>query len=224
MPLQMMFNDADRTICKASLRSGGPYGSSWMIIIMGMRSEILTPFNKFKERLDHYLPCDIPALIPTIALMATQKERGLLLNALARDNVTRFILVFEGAPDRRGDSLKALATTIWRFMSQMTEWKDVLLHIIKRDPVVGHWDIDWREFLAGESGFITMSWFRPLSTEDRHIALERIVLASKSLLQSILSKRHLDDPIVAGLNRWLDSVEALPEVVSAFVSEEEVEI
>ncbi|MHA2187456.1 MAG: hypothetical protein ACW99V_04380, partial [Candidatus Thorarchaeota archaeon] len=65
LQMQFMLNDADRIISKARLSYNGPGKNAWLVVIIGLRSEILNPFNKFDERKsDRYMPCDIPALVP----------------------------------------------------------------------------------------------------------------------------------------------------------------
>lgn len=225
LPLQVMFNSADRTILKARLRYHSHDRDANLILIVGLRSEILSPFPRFDtERKGRYLPCDIPGVVPGLALMASSINNGLALSAIAKDDATRLVLVFEGLSGKKGGSLKALSAAIRNFMLRWTEWTDVLLGIIRRDPIVGSWDLDWREFLAGESGFITMHWFRPMTYSERELALQRVLIASKALLASVLSGNKLRDPMILGLKEWLDDLEPLPEVVCGAPIGEEVEI
>jgi hypothetical protein len=109
-------------------------------------------------------------------------------------------------------------------MRKWEEWVDVLLGTLKRDPVIGDWNIDIREFLAGESGYIVMPWFTPMSYSDRAIGLERIILASNALMSSVLGNGHLHDHMVVGLKEWLNGLSALPEVVNGIRIGEEVPI
>lgn len=223
--LQLMFNNTDRTIITAKLRYDGPDNDASLVMIVGLRGDILSPFQKVNS--DHrgrYQPCDIPGLVPAIAQLALSTNNGIVLSAISREEVTRFILVFEGPADRKGGCLKALAFAITAFMKRWTEWTDVLLSILKRDPVVGIWDVDWRELLAGETGYATMPWFAPLSYSDREIGLQRIVIASQALLASVLSAKQLKDPMVVGLKEWLFSLKPLPQVSSSIEVGEEVEI
>ena len=225
LPLQIMFSNSDRTIIKAHLRYSGPDRDANLIMIVGLRSDILAPFQKFDSGAKgKYQPCDIPGLVPGLALLASSTNNGLVLSAISRDEATRFILVFEGLSERKGGSLKALSSSIRTFMRRWTEWTEVLLGTLKRDPVVGIWGVDWRELLAGESGFVTMPWHQSLSYQDREIGLQRVVIASKALLASVLSNTQLKTPMISGLKDWLNSLRALPEVVGGASIGEEVEI
>ena len=225
LPLQVMFSNTDRTVLKARLRFHGPDRDASLILIVGLRSDILSPFQRFEqERKGRYLPCDIPGIVPSLALMTTSINTGLALSAIAKDDATRLVLVFEGLAERKGGSLKALSASVRNFMRRWSEWTDVLLGIIRRDPLVSHWDIDWREFLAGESGFVTMPWFRPMTFSERELAIQRVVVASKALLASVLSSSQLKDTMILGLKEWLDSLQPLPEVISGVQVSEEVEI
>ncbi|MHA3962839.1 MAG: hypothetical protein AM325_004790 [Candidatus Thorarchaeota archaeon SMTZ1-45] len=225
LPLQVMFSNTDRTICKAKLRYHNPDRDASLILIVGLRSDILSPFQRFEvDRKGRYLPCDILGIVPGLALMVTSINTGLALSAIAKDNTTRLVLVFEGISGRKGGSLKSLSASVSYFMQRWTEWTDVLLGIIRRDPIVVSWDIDWREFLAGESGFVTMPWFRPMTFSERELALRRVLVASKALLASVLSETQLRDPMILGLKDWLDDLQPLPEVIGGIQVSEEVEI
>ncbi len=225
LPLQVMFNNRDRNVVKARIRYAGPDSDAWLILVVGLRSDILSTFTRFEEEIPgRYLACDIPGLVPAISLMASSYSKGLAVNAIARDDVTRLVLVFEGQSNRRGGSLRNLTTSIYNFMRKWEEWTDVLLGTLKRDPVIGEWNFDIREFLAGESGYITMPWFSPMSYDDRAIGMERIILATNALMSSVLGNGQLDDPIVIGLKEWLYDLTALPEVVNGIKVGEEVPI
>ena len=194
-------------------------------MIVGLRSDILSPFQRFEhERKGRYLPCDIPGIVPGLALVVTSINTGLALSAIAKDEATRLVLVFEGLSSRKGGSMKALSASVRNFFKRWDEWTDVLLGIIRRDPLVSDWEIDWREFLSGESGFTLMPWFRPMSSSEREAALQRVVVASKALLASVLSPKQLRDPMILGLKEWLDELQPLPEIVSRVQIGEEAEI
>jgi hypothetical protein len=225
LPLQVMFSNTDRTILKARLRYHSPDRDASLIMIIGLRSDILSPFQRFEsEQKGRYLPCDILGIVPGLALMVTSINTGLALSAIAKDDATRLVLVFEGLSERKGGSLKALSASIRNFMKRWEEWTEVLLGIIHRDPLVVNWDIDWREFLAGESGFVTMPWFRPMTFAERELALSRVVVATRALLASVLSNQQLRDPMILGLKEWLANLQPLPEVISGVHIGEEVEI
>jgi hypothetical protein len=142
---------------------------------------------------------------------------------MSREEVTRFILVFQGSAERKGGNIKALASSITAFMKRWSEWTEVLLGTLARDPIIGKWSIDWREMLAGESGFATMPWFPELSYSDREIGIQRIVVACQALLASVLSANQLKDPMITGLKSWLNGLKPLPQVVSTASISEEVE-
>lgn len=225
LPLQVMFSNTDRTVIKARLRYSGPDRDASLIMIAGLRSDILSPFQKFNsDSKGKYQACDIPGLVPGLALLASSPNNGLVLSAISREDSTRFILVFEGLASRKGGSLKALSSSIRIFMKRWTEWTDVLLATLKRDPVVGDWNTDVREMLAGESGFVTMAWHTPLSYADREVGLQRVVISSRALLASVLNSKQLKTPMITGLGDWLDSLRPLPEVVSSVHVKEEAEI
>ncbi len=223
--LQVMFNSSDRSIITAKLRYNGHDRDTNLVMVVGLRSDILSPFQKISlDQRGRYRPCDIPGLVPGLAQLALSANNGVMLSAISREEVTRFILVFEGLAERKGGCLKALASVLTAFMKRWTDWTDVLLGTLKRDPIVGDWDVDWREMLAGESGYATMAWFTPLTYSDRETGLQRIVAASQALLVSVLSANQLKDPMIFGLKDWLTSLKPLPQVASSMQVGEEVEI
>ena len=225
LPLQVMFSNTDRTVIKANMRYNGPDRDASLVMIAGLRSDILSPFQKFgSDPKGRYSPCDIPGLVPGLALLASSHNSGLALSAISREDATRFILVFEGLSSRKGGSLRALSSAIRIFMNRWSDWTDVLLGTLKRDPVIGHWDTDWREVLAGESGFVTMPWHSPLPYAEREVGLQRVVVASRALLASVLNSNQLKTPMITGLRNWLDNLRPLPEVISSTQISEEAEI
>ena len=225
LTLQVMFSNTDRTVTQARLRYSGQRRDASLVMIVGLRSEILSPFQKFDSGgKGRYQPCDLPGLVPGLALLASSPNNGLVLSAISREDTTRFILVFEGLAGRKGGSLKALASAVQLFMKRWTDWTEILLGTLKRDPVIGNYQTDWREMLAGESGFYTMSWHTPLAYADREVALRRIAIASRALLASVLNNNQLKVPMIVGLMDWLDNLRPLPQVMSNAPESEEVEI
>lgn len=204
--LQMMFESSDRHIAKAVLNEGKS-----LVLLVGMRSEILSPFPRYQEENSggSFTQCDIIGLVPAIALMVEQSAKMMAASAIERDEATRVVLVFEG------DDVRLLARKVWCFMDRWETWIKVLYGILEKDLAV---ELDWREFLAGESGFVTMHWYKPLDYETRSVALQRVKLASRALIQSVLSSRQQENYMVQELLGWLSTLEAQPDVVSAFDS------
>ncbi len=225
--MQVSFNSEDWTIIRARLgRPSEGKRAPILVLVIGFRSEMLRPFGQVRLRSGDYLPCDIPGLVPGLAAVVDGRHRGLVANALVRGDVTRMVLVFEGKVSQSSrKALRSLATSVYRFFTTWREWRQVLLATVERDPVVSEWPLDWREFLAGESGFVVMPWFRPMSYSERATAMDRVVLAARALLASVLSQEGLEDPLVVSLQRWLDDLTPLPQVLyeSRILGEAEVQ-
>ncbi|MCK5239977.1 MAG: hypothetical protein KAR33_10540 [Candidatus Thorarchaeota archaeon] len=197
--LQMMFESSDRHISQATIRDGRS-----IVIIAGFRSEILSPFPRYRDtNNESFNQCDIPGLIPVVALLVEQRDKTLAASAIEKDNATRAVLIF------KGDSIEKIARNVWRFMDRWDTWTRVLMNILEKDLPM---ETDWREFLAGESGFITMNWYKPLDLQMRTIALDRVALASKALLQSVLSQSQFENYWVQQLLGWLDTLQPQFEV------------
>ncbi len=204
--LQMMFESSDRHIAKAVLNEGKS-----LMLLVGMRSDILSPFPRYQEESSggSFTQCDIIGLVPAIALIVEQREKMIAASAIERDEATRIVMVFEG------DDVRLLARKVWCFMDRWETWIKVLSGILEKDLTIA---LDWREFLAGESGFVTMHWYKPLDYQTRCVALQRVKLASKALFQSVLSSTQQENYMVRELLGWLDALEAQPDVVSSFDS------
>ncbi|MHA1909035.1 MAG: hypothetical protein ACW98Y_17170 [Candidatus Thorarchaeota archaeon] len=201
--LQMMFESSDRHISQATIRDGRS-----IVIVAGLRSDILSPFPRYRDSMNGtFNQCDIPGLIPVVALLVEQRDKTLAASAIERDNATRAVLIF------KGDNIEKMARDVWRFMDRWDTWTRVLMNILEKDLPV---KTDWREFLAGESGFVTMNWYEPLDLEMRTIALDKISLASKALLQSVLSRTQFENYWVQQLLGWLDTLQPQFEVESMY--------
>jgi len=215
---QMEYNTPDTSILRARMVT-----DQSIIVTIGLRSTILEPFERFHIPSDgEFLACDIPGLIPAVALILRNQNRGVAGGAIERDSTTRVILTFESERSVKDNGLRDLASTITCTMQQWGEWTNVLLGTLDRDPVVGDWEIDWREFLAGEAGFVTMPWFRSLGFQDRKIALSRTILAAEALLISVLNGKQLLDPVAMQVRDWMKSLSPQPHVTgSHYITVEE---
>jgi hypothetical protein len=200
--MQMMFECSDRHISKAFMKD-----ANTLVLVLGLRSEILSPFPRFtQDYKGNFIPCDIIGLVPGIAALVDQKNKSIAASAIERKEVTRIVLAIEGP------ELSTVAKNTLRFMEKWDSWIRVLLSILERDLSR---KIDWREFLAGESGFVTMDWYEPLDYELRTTALERVLITSRVLLQSVLTPGQMEDPLVQELLTWIGSLRPQAEVVSA---------
>ncbi|MHA1576992.1 MAG: hypothetical protein ACTSU3_06495 [Candidatus Thorarchaeota archaeon] len=199
---QMLFEGPDRHIVSARILEGKS-----ILIVAGLRSEILSPFPKYIEDLPgQYTPCDILGLVPVISMIAGTSANYLTTSMIEQKTNTRIILGFEG------EDLRMLARDIWRFMARWDSWKGILLNILEKDAL---FELDWREFLAGESGFVTMDWYSPLSYQTRENALIKVVQAGKALLQSVLTREQLQKPVITGLVDWLNGLYVQTTIVGA---------
>ncbi len=215
---QMEYNTPDRSILRARMVT-----DQSIIVTIGLRSAILEPFERFHILSDgEFLACDIPGLIPAVAVILRNQSRGMAAGTIERNSTTRVILAFESKKSVNANGLRDLASTITCTMRQWSEWSNVLLGTLDRDPVVGDWEIDWREFLAGEAGFVTMPWFRSLGFQDRKIALSRTKLAAEALLISVLNRKQLIDPIALQVRNWMKSLRPQSHVAgSHYITVEE---
>ena len=215
---QMEYNTPDRSVIQARM-----FTDKSIIVTIGLRSAILEPFERFHIPSDgEFLACDILGLIPAVAVIQRTQSRGVAGGAIERNSTTRVNLAFESERSVEDSGLRNLASTITCTMRQWSEWTNVLLGTLDRDPVVGDWEIDWREFLAGEAGFVTMPWFRSLGFQDRKTALSRTTLAAEALLISLLNRKQLLDPVAMQVRGWMKSLSPQPHVTgSHYITVEE---
>jgi hypothetical protein len=178
---------------------------------LGLRSTFLDVFDVFEERnipKSMFMPCDVFGLVPIVGLMCTKLNIGLEAGAIdQRDSGTYAILTFVGRSQGRVSWEKDLAQKVSRFMKQWTKWVEVLENILGNDLAVGDWDVDWREFLAGVTGYTPMPWFPALTVNEWSTGIESITSAAKALLVSVLNHAELtSDPIVNDVLSWLDQM------------------
>lgn len=220
LSLQVLYNRKDWTVEKASLAHSHGDSDASLAITVGLRSSILSPFPRFVTENGSFCPCDIPALVPVVALMANG-QRGLSRAEIVRMDSTSIELEFVATATEKSSSLKTLTVVVHHFMTRWEQWVQILLGTLARDPQVGSWKIDWYELLAGESGFVTMPWFPEVPLTDRALALDRIVTASRALLNSVLKTRFDRHDLVEELVNWLEGLKPLPEVLRAEVFAEQ---
>jgi hypothetical protein len=225
LPLQVLFNSFDRNIAKARLRVDDGRDEALLVVVIGMRSEILSVFEKERRGASSaYLPCDMIGLTPALASVLVGQGNGVLANAIARDDVTRLVIVFRGTAGHQTTRFSSLASAVYQFFKRWDDWTRVIMGTLGADPVAVTSDFDWREFLAGESGYVIMPWFSPMGYVDRRRCLSRVVTACRALLNSVLSQEQIEDPLIAGFQDWMKKLEPLVQVTSYTHMHEEVEV
>ncbi|RLI58299.1 MAG: hypothetical protein DRP09_00760 [Candidatus Thorarchaeota archaeon] len=226
--MEMLYTNSDRVVLDADLMVCDVDEPAHFSMRFGLRSEILSDFPRYAVVAPNpFVPCDIPSLVPLIAIEASSRRlkglRGVEIEQAGESN--QVTLTFIGEPDVGKSNLSQLASAVNRVMDRWKGWTSVLLSILDRDPVMGPEmsGVDWREFLAGESGFITMPWFRPMTYSERARALESVVTTSRALLASFLSLGEMRRNIVVELLNWLEHLEPQLHVTTGRV-EETVEV
>ena len=201
--LEELVNTADRVLVKAYIsRLQRPV----LLLDVGLRSHILESFQRFDSSLiGSYLPCDIPALIPAIALLVAE-EKEPLAGFVMQESDMHLVLTF--SENKTG----MLATHVMRFITRWTRLTETFLSVLRHDPLVGGLELDWREFLAGESGYMTMPWYQPLNDSQRALVLERIIVASKTIITSVLGNKAQQRELVRNLIEWLNGLRPLSYV------------
>ncbi|TFF84670.1 hypothetical protein EU524_00610 [Candidatus Thorarchaeota archaeon] len=220
--MEMIYTNSDRAVLSADLLYLGDTEAAYMEMRIGLRSEILVGFpTYFNVGESRFRTADIPSLVPLVAIIASRKRhRGIHdVQFLVNEDSTHVVVTFIGKPDQTKSSLSNLASSMNRVMDRWNGWCEVLLSILDRDPVLGEkmTGVDWREFLAGEGGYVTMAWFRPMTYAERANALDSIVTASRALLASFLSPHEMKHEEVQSLQKWLSALEPQPHVISGNV-------
>jgi hypothetical protein len=117
------------------------------------------------------------------------------------------VLVFQS------NNVVDLSRRIRRAFSTWDSWLNIMMDALRQEPIAGNWAFEWREFLSGESGWITKEWYEPVSDEERLVAMNHLIEVSKSMLRSLLSSRQFYRDNVVELVDWLESLKVLPYVV-----------
>lgn len=64
LPLQVISSNKDRNIVKARLRYNGPGRDAFIVMVVGLRSDILSGFDRFEQgKPDRFMPCDLLGVV-----------------------------------------------------------------------------------------------------------------------------------------------------------------
>jgi hypothetical protein len=225
LSLDSRFTGPDRKIVKGTLIHHDDAIDTSLEIIMGFRSDLMNSFDRFEKPDIRFLPCDIIGLVPCIASLISLGKK-VAFKEVGIDGLVpyRLELRFHGVPTKKG-SLHDVIISLVRFMNRWQQWTEVILNTLSKDPVISTWNMthdEIRELLLGESGFITMPWFRKvtdLNLVDRARILDRIQDASKALLTSVLTEKQLQEPTIRELMEWLEQLTPLPMICSSVATE-----
>ena len=217
LSLDSRYTGPDRRVIKGTLFYNDDALDSILSIIIAFRSDIMNSFERFDATSrNRFLPCDIPGIIPSIvSLLKLGNKVRCFFTETTDAGCLQLELKFTGTSCLKG-SLHDLAVSVHRFMERWSQYTEVLIRTLLKDPVMDTWKMthdDIRELLLGESGFVTMPWFTySLNYIDRARIMDRVQDASKALLVSVLTKKQLNEPIVKELVDWLESLTPLPEI------------
>lgn len=217
--MEMVYTNSDRVVLSAELLYLTDSEPAYMEMRVGLRSEILVGFPTFSSITEcRFRTADIPSLVPLVAIVASKRRlKGIHdIRFEVNEESTHVVITFVGKAGRTRSCLSDLASSMNRVMDRWSGWSEVLLSILDRDPVLGErmTGVDWREFLAGEGGYVTMPWFRPMTYAERASALESIVTASRALLTSFLSPHEMRHDEVRSLQTWLSVLEPQSRVIT----------
>lgn len=186
-----------------------------VILSVELRSSLLNAYPRFSDSIDIFLPSDLLALVPLVAIVAEKRIPQLKMCFIERSENTR---IFIGL---KSDSTDSLAIGIWRLLERWKSLSSILYITITRNYPD---EIDWREFLAGESGFIIIGHDRTLSYAERKRALDSVRLACTSLLRSVLDDEGWTDSRVCRMISFLDSMNVQPDVPRMELNVPDIEI
>jgi hypothetical protein len=222
--MEMVYTNGDRVVLSADLQYSGDSEPAYMSMRIGLRSEILSGFQTYScLSRSRFRTADIPSLVPLVAIIASRRRlKGIHeIQFVVNDDATHVMMTFVGKAGHAKSNLSDLASSMNRVMDRWSGWCEVLLSILDRDPILGERmsGVDWREFLAGEDGYVTMPWFRPMTYSERASALDSIVTASRALLTSFLSSKEMKHEEVRSLQTWLSALEPQTKVISGNIEQ-----
>jgi hypothetical protein len=201
--LHPVVTNSDRILKHAELQFGPR-----VELVLGLRSSILDSFERFLPlEGEHHLPCDVPGLTIGLALLIVGRRFGIIHGSISNGGLGELRFVFEN------ENMQELSIQIQKAFSSWNSWLVLMMDALQQEPIDGNWSFEWREFLSGESGYVTMDWYQSIPDGVRGIALNHLVQTSKSVLRSLLSTRQYAEKDVLDFIIWLESIKPLPFVV-----------
>ncbi|UCE11569.1 MAG: hypothetical protein JSW61_06450, partial [Candidatus Thorarchaeota archaeon] len=169
---QVMITCKDRTVTNVEIVADESNDSAVIHMHLGLRSSILDEFAKqYNDSNGNFQTSDIFGLVPAVALMVSNSDHHLEGAAINRiHDLTRLLLTFAARSDEKGTWQDKLSRSVDRFFRRWDSWTNIMERTLSRDPFVGDWRVDWREFLAGEAGFYLMPWFPTMTLNERWLA------------------------------------------------------
>ncbi len=186
-----------------------------IIIRAELMSSLLSAFPRFAESDGMFTPADLLAVVPVTAIIVEDRIPELEMCVLEKATGAYLLLGFSG------ESTDNLALAIWRVLKRWENLAAVLYKTIERSYPL---EIDWREFLSGESGFVTIKAHRSLTHTERKRALNNVCLACASLLRSVLDDTAWSDSRVRRLISFMANLQAQEDVPSMEVRTPELEV
>jgi hypothetical protein len=202
--LEPLFTGTEKILIRARLGYVNQDKTANLVIVVGFRSSIKGPDVDTVLETTPFLPCDLFGLLPGVAVIASHRAWGIVGSALAREDTVRLLMVLKGESSQRQSVGEALDNLVIRLSRMWEEWSQALLRILKNDPILNGLGIDIREYLAVESGYNLMPWYRAYSHDEHLIIKHRIVSAAKAFLSSVLELQQMKDPLVISVLNWLD--------------------
>jgi len=201
--LQSLVTNSDRILLSAELDIGPR-----LKLVVGLRSSILESFERFVDfDVSSHMPCDIPGFVTGLSLLTSGKKLGIVDGAVSDCGPGRITLIFES--ETMGELSRKVCSAILKWNS----WLEIMLDALNHEPIDGEWSFEWPEYLAGESGYVTMDWYQSIPDEARYVALNHLIGVSTSVLRSLLSTRQYSRKVVREFIEWLESLEPLPYIV-----------
>ena len=224
--LEPLFTGTEKILIRARLGYVNQDKTANLVIVVGFRSSIKGPDVDTVLENSPFLPCDLFGLLPGVAVIASHRNRGIVGSALAREDTIRLLMVLKGESSQRQTVGEVLDNLVIRLSRMWEEWSQALLRVLKNDPILNGLGIDIREFLAVESGYNLMPWYKSYSHDERLIIKHRIVSAAKAFLSSVLELEQMRDPLVISVLNWLDRIIVVDEtgttespIVSGFITQ-----
>jgi hypothetical protein len=207
--LGMMFENRDSYIHSVK------WDKHRIILRVELMSSLLGEFPRFAESDAIFIPADLLAVVPITAIVAEDCIPELEICALEKSDGAYLFLGFSG------QSTEHLALAIWRVLKRWETLAAVLYKTIEQSYPL---DMDWREFLSGESGFVIMKPHRRLTHRERKRALNNVCLACVSLLRSVLDDKAWSDNRVGHLISFINNLQAQDDVPSIEMRTPELEV
>lgn len=171
-------------------------GEHYLSVSIGLPSQKYGVLQRKEPDVPHLI-ADISEIVPVIVLFIQQDQKWIKLGAFQHFHYGSIFLGFHEF------TLERLALAYYKSMALWRRMHDVFVNVLEKQfPFY----IDWRTFLLHETGLRTPEDFIPPDRDIRSKAYHHLLLATRSLFNSVLTKKQAEHQVVRQFLGWLETL------------------